>query len=183
MKRAYLAALGLLTLWACTETTAPPPPPAALVATGDWIGDWRLLVDSDTGESHLIRFTTVLTDNNGTLTGTCKFEVMDLLPAFAACERTSGTRTGDHQSAAVTLAFDFTSFSGSIFNFAGTLQPGVIAGTLHVIYPGYEFRPRSAARNTAAPSETVSVEPPSGSPERDRLLRALRAMSADGVVG
>lgn len=179
MKRAYLAALGLITLCACSETTAPPPPPA-LLATGDWVGDWRLLVDSQTGENDLIRFTTVLTDNNGTLSGTCKFEVIELLPAFLACDRAAGTRSGDHLSANLTLGFDFSGSSGSVIDFTGTLQPGVISGTLHVIYPGYEFRPRSAARNAVVPSDAASVEATPGSPERERLLEALRALSPDG---
>ena len=180
MRTRLLAAIGLTTFLACSDSTGPaappppPPPPPALLATGDWVGDWRLLTDSSTGESNLVRFNTIVTDVGGVLSGSCKFEALELLPAFLACDRTAGTRAGDHVSASVNLTFDFAASTGSVFTFSGTLQPGVMTGSL-AIYSGYEFRPRSATRNQVTPEE-ASDEAAEGSDARERLVRLLRAV-------
>lgn len=168
------ALVSLLAFWSCGETTAPapppPPPPPALLATGDWTGDWRIIP----GEAEFFRIRTVLSDASGTLSGTCKFEVQSLLPVFLACDRAFGTRTGDHTGGSVSASFDFTTAASGVFTFNGTLVSNVMSGHLQAGasgsgFPGYSFN-RPAAAGSATPRAAGR-----GSSEFRQLTTALQA--------
>lgn len=167
-----LAPFFAVTMAACAGDSSgpppPPPPPADLVATGDWVGDWRSL-DND-----FVRFTTVITDLGGLLSGGCKFEAQSLLPLFLACDSVTGTRTGDHLVATVFLILSFQSITDNSFLFSGTLQPGVMVGNFGTgNFEGYEFRPRSATRNNAVPL-TGTMQ---GTDDYDELVETLRRLT------
>lgn len=172
MTKTRSAALaGLLVMWACGDSTGPaappppPPPPPALLATGDWVGDWRFF-DGD-----FFRVNTILNDVNGNLTGTCKFELQSTLPLFLACDRATGARSGDHTGGTVTATFDFTTIADGSFLFSGSLQPNVMSGDLTAgagsSFSGYTYRPRGGSANL------IAREAMPGSPEAGRLTRVL----------
>ncbi|MDX1396515.1 MAG: hypothetical protein R3195_19190 [Gemmatimonadota bacterium] len=129
-----------------TGPTPPPPPPPPILATGDWVGDYVILGSGDS-----FRITAIINDNGGSLSGSCRFEVLGN-PVFAFCDGFSGTRSGDHQQGSVSMTFDFNQLAGGVFTYTGNLQPGVMTGSLVAsgsgnTFTGYTFRPRVGSAN------------------------------------